>query len=92
VNHDPATGEPDAELAAELFALVERDQGWAFISDGIEVLSRVEIFNLARASLKYSRRVVRTLEKFMATEFERAESTSTSPDVRPTAKETADVK
>jgi hypothetical protein len=47
--HNPATGPPDEELAANLFALVERDQGHAFISDGIEVLSRQETFGLARA-------------------------------------------
>ncbi len=66
--HDPKTGPPDPDLANELFGLVERDQGYAFISDGIEVLSRAEIFTLAQAALKNSRRVVRTLERFMKRE------------------------
>lgn len=34
--HDPKTGPPDSELAHELFNSVESDQGYAFISDGIE--------------------------------------------------------
>lgn len=68
MQHDPKTGPPDPELGNELFNLVEMDQGWAFISDGIVVLSRHEIFNLAQASLKHSRRVVRILEKFMKRE------------------------
>ena len=68
MQHDPKTGDPDPQLADRLFNLVQKDQGWAFISDGIEVLSRREIFNLAQASLKYSRRVVRKLERFMKDE------------------------
>ena len=63
--HDLKTGRPDAELAHELFGLVERHQGYAFISDGIVVLSRSEIFGVARASLKNTRIVERRLTKFL---------------------------
>ena len=71
MEHDPESGPPDPGLADKLFALVEQDQGFAFISDGTGVLSRVEILNLARGALKFSRRVVRKLEKFL-NEEERA--------------------
>lgn len=63
--HDPRTGSPDPKLAHRLFGLVETHQGYAFISDGIEVLSRKEIIWLAQGSLKWSRQVVRDLEKFL---------------------------
>ena len=72
MQHDPKTGPPNPGLAHELFNLVESDQGHAFISDGCEVLSTQEIFNLAQAALKYSRRVVRTLEGFMLREAQMA--------------------
>lgn len=64
----PERDRADPKLARELFALVEKDQGFAFISDGIEGLSRKQIFDLANGSLKYSRRVVRKLEQFMLRE------------------------
>jgi len=63
--HNPRNGKPDPKLAEELFALVEEDQGYAFISDGIEVLSKKEILWLARASLKHTKIVVNRLEKFI---------------------------
>jgi hypothetical protein len=65
MHHDPKTGEPDPDLAAKLFNLVEPDQGHAFISDGIEVLSRAEILSIARASLQHSENVCRKLRKFL---------------------------
>ena len=66
--HDPATGRPDPQLAHRLFGVVETPQGYAFISDGIEVLSRAEILDLARASLKWTRVVAKTLEQFLEAE------------------------
>ena len=63
--HDPRTGESEKLLADELFRLVEKDQGRAFISDGIEALSRREIIALAKGSLMHSRKVVLLLEGFI---------------------------
>lgn len=63
--HDPTSGPPDPVLADELWSMICREQGYAFISDGIEVLSRPELFGIARASLKHSRVVCRRLEKWL---------------------------
>ena len=53
-------------MADELWRSVEADQGFAFISDGINRLDTPEeVLALARGSLKHFRRVVRTLEKFL---------------------------
>lgn len=57
---------PDPKLGRALFALVEEDQGRAFISDGIENQTTQEIIALARGSLRRSRQVVRKLEAFIA--------------------------
>ena len=64
--HNPTSGSPDPQLAHRLFGAVETAQGYAFISDGIEVLSRAEILDLARASLKWTRVVAKTLEQFLS--------------------------
>lgn len=53
------------KLAIELFALVERDQGKAFISDGMGALSTADIYEAARTSLIYSESVVRNLRKWL---------------------------
>lgn len=68
MQHDPKTGLPNRRLAHKLFNLVEQEQGYAFISDGCEVLSTIEIYNLAQGALQHSREVVRLLEAFMKTE------------------------
>lgn len=56
---------PNEALAAELFSLVEYDQGKAFISDGMGTMSRSDILLAARLSLKHSRLVVLNLEIFI---------------------------
>lgn len=67
MRHDPKTGEPDERLADELFGLIEKDQGYAFISDGIGVLSKTELLRLAQAALTHSEKVCRNLRKFIKT-------------------------
>jgi len=52
-------------LANDLFQLVEADQGFAFISDGLGNLSREEIVGVARASLMYTENVARKLRKWI---------------------------
>ncbi len=54
------------KMAAELFLLVEGDQGKAFISDGLEVLpTPKDIVEAARTSLKYTERVAQTLRAWI---------------------------
>lgn len=65
MQHDPKTGPPDPKLAAELFAAVELEQGYAFISDGCEVLSARELVWLARGSLQHSEAACRALRRFL---------------------------
>lgn len=55
-------GKTKGQLADELFRLVERDQGMAFISDGT-LPDRV--FIMARLSLRYSERVVQKLKRWL---------------------------
>lgn len=55
-----------SRLADDLFRAVELEQGFAFISDGLDVLSDEDIVAIARGSLYHSRRVVRILEKWLA--------------------------
>jgi len=52
-------------LANDLFQLVEADQGFAFISDGLANLSREEILGVARASLVHTENVARKLKKWI---------------------------
>lgn len=66
--HDHKTGPPDEKLGDELFLLIERDQGRSFISDGIGILSRKEIFDLAMASIKYHAKCLVKLKRFMKKE------------------------
>lgn len=58
-------GKPDESLAHELFGVIETEQGFAHISDGITVLTRDEILGIARASLKHHRKCVLLLEDFL---------------------------
>jgi hypothetical protein len=69
--HNPKTGEPDPELADKLFRLVERWQGYSFISDGIDVLSREEILELAQSSLWWTEKTASILKAFLKREAKR---------------------
>lgn len=53
------------ELAEELFKLVECDQGKAFISDGIGVLSEEGIYGLARQTISINERLNRKLKAWL---------------------------
>ncbi len=55
----------DEKLADELFSLVEHLQGEAYISDGIGVLSREEVFALARRSLDKHRECAERLDSWL---------------------------
>ena len=55
-------GKTKAQLADELFRLVERDQGAAFISDG---LLPERVFDVARISLHHSEAVARKLKRWL---------------------------
>ena len=57
---------PDPHLAAELFALVEFDQGKAFISDGMGNLSRAEIIKVARMALRHTEVTADHLRSFLS--------------------------
>jgi hypothetical protein len=62
-------------LAEELFSLVEFDQGKAFISDGIGVLTRQSVVNLAKQSLEiYQRRLIPKLERFIKKHSQRPDA------------------
>lgn len=52
-------------LGDELFLLIERDQGKAFISDGIGMLSEDQIFALARQSLAISENIAKKLRMWL---------------------------
>ena len=52
-------------LADDLFRLVEHDQGKAFISDGLDVLSPRDILDAANTSLRYTERVARKLRRWL---------------------------
>lgn len=55
-----------AQLADEIFNLVQTDQGRAFISDGIEAARSPEhLFAVVRGSLKHSRIVVKKTRAFL---------------------------
>lgn len=49
----------------ELFQLVERDQGYAFISDAIDELPDERVFNIARGALAHTEAVARKLRAFL---------------------------
>lgn len=42
------------KLGEELFELVERDQGYAYISDGMGSMTRQQFFDMTRRALKHS--------------------------------------
>ena len=63
--HDPKTGTPSPRLADKLFRAVELEQGYAFISDGVDVLSKQELLAIARGSLKHSQNVCKILRQFL---------------------------
>jgi len=52
-------------LADSLFRAVEIEQGRAFISDGLDLMTDIQIVAIARGSLMHSRRVVRALERWI---------------------------
>lgn len=55
-----------SRLADSLFNAVQKDQGFAFISDGMDEMNDSTVIAIARGSLMHSRRVVRILEKWLA--------------------------
>ncbi len=54
-----------SKLSDGLFAAVQKDQGYGFISDGMDHYSDADVIAVARGSLMHSRRVVRILEKWI---------------------------
>ena len=52
-------------LGAELFRLVEQDQGYAFISDAIDELLDGRVFDIARGALKHTEIVAAKIRKFL---------------------------
>lgn len=55
------------DLGRKLFSLVERDQGFAYISDGMDGYPDGRVLDFARGALKHAKIVVRKLERFIAT-------------------------
>lgn len=53
------------KLGAELFALVQHDQGKGFVSDAVESTEDKNIIAMAEIALFYSERVSRNLRKFL---------------------------
>jgi len=51
-----------------IFAIMEPLQGRAFISDGMLDWRKARILKIARIALRYERRAVRALEKFIREE------------------------
>lgn len=49
----------------ELFRRVEQEQGYAFISDGIDEISDERVFNIARAALKHTENTARIIRAFL---------------------------
>ena len=58
-------------LADELFALVERDAGFAHISDGIDVLTESQIMSLAEGARDRHQRCVKLLDAFLLHHWKR---------------------
>ena len=52
-------------LGYKLFDLVERDQGYPFISDAVDELPDERVLAIARGALKHSEAVVVKLRKFL---------------------------
>lgn len=57
--------EEERNLGAELFDLVERDQGYAFISDAISGLPDEKVFDLARGALKHTEITARKIRQWL---------------------------
>lgn len=55
-----------SKLSDSLFAAVQKDQGYGFISDGLDDYADADVIAVARGALLHSRRVVRILEKWLA--------------------------
>jgi hypothetical protein len=64
-------------LGKELFRLVERDQGYAFISDAVDELPADRVLDIARGSLKHTEATAAKLRRFIATCEERPDSRGT---------------
>lgn len=57
---------PVASLADEIFFLVQVDQGFGFISDGLGALpSRQKVFDTVRGALKASERATRKMRRWL---------------------------
>ncbi len=52
-------------LAECLFTAVQTEQGFAYISDGLEVRSDADIRAIARGALMHTRRTARILERWL---------------------------
>jgi hypothetical protein len=57
--------EKEEDLGSELFGLVERDRGYAFVSDGIQKLGAERVFNIARGALKHTEIVAKKIRRFL---------------------------
>lgn len=54
-----------ARLVDDLFAKIERPQGFAFFSDGETFRTRRQLLHRVRGRLGYAREVVRIYEQFL---------------------------
>lgn len=52
-------------LGRKLFRAVERNQGYAFISDAVEDMTDDEVLEIARRSLEFEKKCVTILEQFL---------------------------
>lgn len=50
---------------AELFGLVERDQGYAFVSDAVDELPDDRVFDIARGALAHTEIVAKKIRAFL---------------------------
>jgi hypothetical protein len=57
--------QPAPTLGAELFGLVEAEQGYAFVSDAVSGLPDKRVFDIARGALKHTEIVARKLRKWL---------------------------
>lgn len=55
----------EQSLGTELFGLVERDQGYAFISDAIGELPPERVFDIARGALKHTEATAKKIRSFL---------------------------
>lgn len=61
-------GPPDTKernLGADLFALVELDQGYSFVSDTISGLPEEKVFDIARGALKHTEITARKIRQWL---------------------------